>query len=203
MALSMPSGISERPEPEIVANVGAEYRLGHTLGALEREARGAFVSDDSIKRAAILCFDGVADEVRRDFAIRVEDVAERLLGAPLANRGKVRANVLAKVPGAMTRGTGRLENLFTAVRVPLHRERGSIFRDHFLPWAGNGIAEKFRRQFFHLCIGAAEQDGAPGEGNLVGWDDAALNRLQQWKEAAAPAEHGEHDLSTDGGAVSG
>ena len=39
---------------------------------------------------------------------------------------------------------------------------------------------------------------APGEGNLVGRDDAVLDGLQQWKDAIAPAEHGEHDLGADG-----
>src|SRR5437016_6982593 len=78
-------------------DVAAEYRLGHTFGALEREARGAFVGDEAVDHAAIFCLDGVANEVRRDLAIRVEDVAEHLLGVPLANGGKVRTDVLAKV----------------------------------------------------------------------------------------------------------
>src|SRR5712692_6785864 len=81
-------------------DVAAKHRLGYTLGALEREARGAFVGDDPVERAAIFCLDGVADEVRRDLAIRVEDVAEHLIGAPLADGGQVRANVLGKVADA-------------------------------------------------------------------------------------------------------
>jgi hypothetical protein len=78
-------------------DVAAEYRLDHAFGALEREARGAFVGDEAVERAAILRLDGVVNEVRRDLAIRVEDVDEYLLGAPLANGGEVRANVLAQV----------------------------------------------------------------------------------------------------------
>src|SRR6266571_1355480 len=91
-------------------DVAAEYRFGHAFGALEREARGAFVGDDPVERAAIACLDGVADEVRRDLAIRVEDVEQHLLGVPLADGGEVRTNVLSQVPGAMTRGTGGFEN---------------------------------------------------------------------------------------------
>src|SRR5207245_5754716 len=85
-------------------DVAAEYRFGHAFGALEREARGAFVGDDPVERAAIFCLDGVADEVRRDLAIRVEDVAERLGGAPLAHGGQVRATVLAELAAAMACG---------------------------------------------------------------------------------------------------
>src|SRR5439155_6459595 len=97
-------------------------------GALEREARGAFVGDDPVERAAIACLDGVGDEVRRDLAIRVKDVAEHLAGVPLADGGKVRANVLSQVAGAMTGRTGGLENLPAATRVALRREGGLIFR---------------------------------------------------------------------------
>src|SRR5436309_12240428 len=71
-------------------DVATEHRLGHTFGALEREAGSAFPGDDAVERAAILCLDGVAEEVRRNLAIRVEDVAEDLLGIPLADGGKVR-----------------------------------------------------------------------------------------------------------------
>src|SRR5688572_9898822 len=91
-------------------DVAAEDRLGHALGALECEARSAFVRDDSVERAAIACLDGVANEVRRDYAIRVEDIDEHLIGVPLAHSGKVRPNVLAKVAGAMAGGAGGLEN---------------------------------------------------------------------------------------------
>src|SRR5213078_2952803 len=102
-------------------DVAAEHRFGHALGALDREARGAFVADDSVKRAAILCLDGVAEEVRRHLAIRVEDVDEHLIRVPLADGGKVRTNVHAKVAGAMAGGTGGLENFLAATRVALHR----------------------------------------------------------------------------------
>src|SRR5205823_5444683 len=170
----------------------------HALRALECEARGAFLGDDPVERAAIVCLDGVGDEVRRDLAIRVEDVAEHLAGVPLAYGGQVRAYVLAKVAGPMAGRTGGLENRLAATRVALHRERGLILRDDVLARAGRGITEEFRRQFLHLWIGAAEQEGASGKGNLVGRDDAVLDGPQQRKEAAAPAEHGEHDLGANG-----
>src|SRR5439155_18838405 len=113
-------------------DVAAEHRFGHALGALDREARGAFVADDSVKRAAILCLDGVAEEVRRDFTIRVKDVAEDLLGIPLADGGEVRANVLANVANAMAGGARGLENFPAAGSVAFHREGGLIFRDDLL-----------------------------------------------------------------------
>src|SRR2546427_3257666 len=91
-------------------DVAAEHRFGQSLGALERDARGAFVGDEAVERAAIFCLDAVADKVRRDLAIRVEDIDEHLLGVPLADGDKVRANVLAKVAGAMAGGAGGLEN---------------------------------------------------------------------------------------------
>jgi len=47
-------------------DVAAKHRLAHALGALEREAGGAFLGDDPVERAAIACLDGVADEVRRN-----------------------------------------------------------------------------------------------------------------------------------------
>src|SRR5437667_6159542 len=125
-------------------DVAAEHRLGHALGALDREARGAFVGDDPVQRAAILCLDGVAEEVRRDFAIRVKDVAEDLLGIPLADGGEVRANVLAKVANAMAGGTGGLENFPAAGSVAIYRECSLIFRDDFLARGKRRIAEKFR-----------------------------------------------------------
>src|SRR5262249_40425460 len=53
-------------------------------------------------------------------------------------------------------------------------------------------------QFLHLRVVATEQDDAPGEGNLVGRDNAVLNSLQQWKETAAPAKHSVHDLGAEG-----
>src|SRR5437867_3365581 len=76
-------------------DVAAEHRFGHALGALECEARGALVGNDSVKRTAVFRLDGVAEEVRRNLSIRVEDVDEHLIRVPLADGGKVRANVLA------------------------------------------------------------------------------------------------------------
>src|SRR5206468_1484853 len=83
----------------------------------------AFRGDDPVKRAAIFCLDGVGQEVRGHLAIRIEDVDEYLIGAPLTDGGKVRANVLAKVAGAMAGGTGGLENFPATSGVALHRER--------------------------------------------------------------------------------
>src|SRR3989442_11984974 len=104
-------------------DVAAEHRFGHALGALECDARGAFCSDEAVKRTAIFRLDGVANEVRSDFAIRVEDVDEHLLGAPLANGGKVRANILAEVPGAMAGGTGGFRKYLAASRGAPQPER--------------------------------------------------------------------------------
>src|SRR5213594_282479 len=108
-------------------DVAAEHGLGQTFGALEREARSAFRSDDPVERAAIFCLNDVANEVRRDFAIRVEDVDEHLLRGPLADGGKVWTNVLAKVAGEMAGRTCGLENVFAARRVAAcyERQRGN------------------------------------------------------------------------------
>src|SRR2546421_12758237 len=122
-------------------DVAAEHRLGHALGALECEACGAFPGDDAVQRAAVFRLDAVAEEVRRDLAIRIKDVAEDLLGIPLANGGEVRANVLANIANAMAGSTGGLENFLAATRVALHREGGLIFQDDFLALGKRGIAE--------------------------------------------------------------
>jgi hypothetical protein len=81
-ALSKPSGISERPEPESCA-MSRRRTTRQAVGAFERQARRAFFSDDAVHRAAIFCFDGVANKVRRDLAIRIENVDEDLITVPL------------------------------------------------------------------------------------------------------------------------
>jgi hypothetical protein len=65
-------------------DVAAEDHPGHALGAFEREARRAFVGNDPVERTSILYLDGVANKVRRELAIRIENVDEHLVGIPLA-----------------------------------------------------------------------------------------------------------------------
>src|SRR5262245_2974180 len=74
-------------------NVASEYRVGHTLGALEGETGGALLGNKTVKRAAVPGFDRVADEVGRYLAVGIEDIHKHLVGIPRADGGEVRADV--------------------------------------------------------------------------------------------------------------
>src|SRR6266571_4939533 len=98
----------------------------------EGKARGAFVSNDSIERAAIFCFHRVADEVRRDLAVRIKNVDENLFRIPLPDSGKVRTNVLAEIANTMASGARGLKNFPAKRSITFDRKRTLIFGNGFV-----------------------------------------------------------------------
>ena len=110
-----------------MGDVAAKDDIDEAVGALEGEARGGFISDDAVEGAAIFCFDGVAKKVRRDLAIRIENIDEDLFRIPLPNRGEVWTNILAEITsnGRDVESPARTE-LMTALRRSARTHAGTL-----------------------------------------------------------------------------